>query len=170
MKEYTKYIQQAKRGDAKAFARLYEDVYRDLYRFAVYTLKNSHDAEDLVSETVMDAWAQIKTLRTDDSFRAWIFKILSNKCRQRLKEYCNKYAEIPEDMPGEETDRAEALDVQQAFGSLAEEDRLILSLHVFGGYSSREIGEHLHMSDSTVRSRQKRALDKMRDILENSRR
>lgn len=170
MKEYKKYIQQAKQGDAAAFARLYEEIYQDLYRFALYTLKNNHDAEDLVSETVMDAWAQIRTLRNDDSFKAWIFRILSNKCRQRFKEYYCRTEELTEEICKEESDPAEVLDVRQAFGTLEEEDRMILSLHLFGGYSSREIGEHLQMSDNTVRSRQKRALDKMRGILENIRR
>lgn len=165
MEEYTSLIHQAKLGNPQAFAQLYKEIYRDLYRFALYTLKDSHDAEDLVSETVMDAWAQIRSLRSEESFRAWIFKILSNKCRQKLKEYCSRTQEIPEDFYQTEPDKAQAMDVRRAFGKLDEEDRLILSLHLFGGYSSREIGEYLQMSDSTVRSRQKRALSKMEAYL-----
>lgn len=161
MREYAKLIHQAKQGSAQAFSELYREVYRDLYRFALYALKNSHDAEDAVSETVMDAWAQIRGLRREESFKAWIFKILSNKCRQRLKQYVNKTEELSEDLCDAQRDTAEDMDVKQAFSRLDEEERLILSMRIFGGYSSREIAQMLEMNDNTVRSRQKRALEKM---------
>lgn len=161
MREYKTLIHQAKLGSAQAFSELYREVYQDLYRFALYTLKNSHDAEDAVSDTVMDAWKQIGDLRREEAFRSWIFKILSNKCRQRLKQYANKMDEIPEDLHAVSRNEAEDMDVKEAFARLDEEERLILSMHIFGGYRSREIAEMLNMNDNTVRSRQKRALDKM---------
>lgn len=163
--EQMKLIQQSKKGDTQAFAELYSSVYQDLYRFALYTLKNRHDAEDAVSDAVTDAWAQIGSLRRTDSFKSWIFKILSNKCRRRLKQYLDKTEELPEDLCAEEKDTDGNLDVRAAFARLEDEERLILSMHIFGGYTSREIGSALQMSDSTVRSKQKRALDKMEDWL-----
>ena len=72
-------IKKAKSGDAEAFADLYRSIYADLYRFALYTLKNPTDAEDAVSETVMDAFTSIHKLRSVASFKTWIFQILSIK-------------------------------------------------------------------------------------------
>ena len=40
----------------EVFAAYYEKVYRELYYFALHTLKNPQDAEDAVSETVTDAF------------------------------------------------------------------------------------------------------------------
>ena len=40
--------------DAKQFTELYKLVYKDMYRFALCMMKNSHDAEDTVSESVMN--------------------------------------------------------------------------------------------------------------------
>lgn len=165
MEEQTTLIHQAKLGNPQAFAKLYEEIYRDLYRFAWYLLKNSHDAEDLVSETVMDAWAGIRGLKKEESFRAWMFRILSNKCRKRLKEYLSRTEELPEHLESEQRNREEDMDVKEAFSRLEEEERLILSLRIFGGYSSKEIGTCLNMNDATVRSRQKRALEKMQRYL-----
>ena len=51
--------------DAKAFAKMYETVYRDLYRFALCTMKNSHDAEDAVSEAVMNAYEPVSYTHLD---------------------------------------------------------------------------------------------------------
>lgn len=90
MDQQIKLVKQAKRGDTHAFAELYRGVYQELFRFALYTLKNSHDAEDAVSDTVADAWAQISSLKKEESFKAWIFKILSNKCRRCLKLYTER--------------------------------------------------------------------------------
>lgn len=161
MDQQMKLVKRSKQGDTQAFAELYRGVYQELYRFALYTLKNSHDAEDVVSDTVADAWAQIGSLKKAEAFKSWIFKILSNKCRRCLKQYVDKAQELPEDLCEAEKDTAEELDVRAAFARLEDEERLILSLHIFGGYSSREIGAMLQMNDSTVRSRQKRALEKM---------
>lgn len=154
-------INQAKFGDAHAFARLYEMIYQDLYRFALYTLKHSHDAEDVVSDTVTDAFHQIRSLKNPESFRSWMFRILTNKCKMKLKSYLNRSGELPDDLSCEMPDLTEKTDVRDAFFSLDGDERLILSLNLFAGYSSREIGELLDLNDNTVRSRQSRALKKM---------
>lgn len=158
-------IRRAIRGDADAFAALYEVIYKDLYKFALYTLKHPEDAEDVVSDTVMDAWAGIKNLRKEESFKSWMFKILSNKCRQKLKSYLDKTAQLQEEIPAPVSDTDTNLDVRIAFQMLGDEDRLILSLNLFAGYTSAEIGKILNLNDNTVRSRQKRALEKMADYM-----
>ncbi len=165
MEQQIMLVRQAKAGDVASFAELYRGIYQSLYRMALYTLKNSHDAEDAVSDTVVDAWAQIGTLRQEEAFSSWIFRILSNKCRRKLKEYINRTEELPEDFCADSGDTEENLDVRNAYAKLDDEERMILSLRIFGGYSSREIGEALQMNDNTVRSRQKRALEKMERYL-----
>lgn len=165
-------IRQAKAGDIHAFSLLYESVYKDLYRFALYTLQHPQDAEDVVSETVLDAFAQIRALREDGAFCSWIFRILSNKCRRRIRDYIDPPVELDEmtDAQAAHTHRPEndlsvQTDVRRAFASLAEDDRLILALNLFAGYSSQEIGEQLDMNPNTVRSRQSRALKKLGQML-----
>ena len=72
---------------------------------------------------------------------------------------------LPEDLSAPVRDHDEDADVRTAFARLDDEERLILSMNLFGGYTSREIGEALGMNDNTVRSRQKRALEKMAGYL-----
>ena len=165
MEYNTDLVNQAKLGDAHAFARLYEMIYRDLYRFALYTLKNSHDAEDTVSDTVTDAFRQIRSLKNPEAFQSWMFRILANKCKTKLKSYLTKTSELPEDLPQDLPDLNEKMDVRDAFFTLSGEERLIISLNLFAGYTSGEIGSLLGMNDNTVRSKQSRALKKMQDRL-----
>lgn len=147
------------------FISQYELVYKDLYRFALYTLKNPHDAEDIVSETVMDAYAGYSKLRKPDSFRAWIFRILSNKCKQKLKEYIDKTMELSETIADKSKDLTENLQVRTAFLELSKEERLILSMDIFAGYTSKEISNILNINENTVRSKKSRALKKLKKQL-----
>ena len=164
MDQYTALVEQAKRKDKEAFAKLYELVYQDMYRFALYTLNNPGDAEDVVSDTVIDAYQSIRKLRDAEAFKGWIFRILSNKCRRKMKDYVNKTAELPEDLSGK-GDFTEDVVTREAFIRLSEEERLIISMSIFAGYSSREIGAILKKSDNTVRSDKSRALKKMEQML-----
>ena len=149
MEDATSLVLRAKDGDVHAFAGLYAQIYKDLYRFAVCTLQNLHDAEDAVSETVLDAFSQIGSLRKPESFKSWMFAILSVKCRKKIQ------------------DLSEQLDVQEAFQRLSKEERMMLALKLFAGYSSNEIGALLQLPPGTIRSRQHRALKKMKAVLED---
>lgn len=165
MHQNTELVNQAKSGDAHAFAKLYESVYKDLYRFALYTLHHAQDAEDAVSETVLDAFAQIRTLRDAEAFKSWIFRILTAKCARRIRQYMQAPGELEETLRGSEPDLIQQSDIRRALSLLPEEDRLIISMNIFAGYSSKEIGGQLNMNPATVRSRLSRALKKMETLL-----
>lgn len=161
-------VRQAKKGDAEAFAELYRNIYQNLYRFALYMLGNPADAEDVVSDAVTDAWVTIGKLRNEEAFEGWVFRILSNKCKRKRKEYVNKPLEWKEeigDVSGGD-DLIENYHLRKVFGELEDDERMIISMHVFGGYTSREISEMTGINANTVRSRESRALKKMAEKLE----
>lgn len=163
MNQNLQQIKMAKSGDADAFAELYRGIYLDLYRFALYTLRSPADAEDAVSETVIDAFTSIQKLRSEESFKAWIFKILSAKCKRRMK-YLQPFAdEFSEQISFEDSSEnlAELIDVRNYFFQLKDEERLIISMHIFAGYTSQEIAKILHLNPNTVRSKESRALKKL---------
>lgn len=170
MENYLKFVWRAKRGDVDAFAQLYAGIYEDMYRFALYTLRNASDAEDAVSDAVTDAFASVKKLRSEEAFKSWIFRILSNKCKDKLREYAGKNETGIEDTEeiacDSEPEMTECIQIRKLFFELADEERLIISLHQFAGYTSREIAEILHMNENTVRSKESRALKKMGEWLQ----
>ena len=157
-------VRKARHGDVKAFSELYGRIYKELYKFALYTMKNTQDAEDVVSEAVISAYENIKLLKKEESFRSWVFTILANKCRRKLMTE-KKTEELPEDVAVDQK-LEEVCDVRRAFQKLEAEDRLILACSVLGGYASEEIGKILEMNPATVRSRKSRAMGKMRQMLE----
>ena len=156
--------------DASTFAQLYETVYHDLYRFALCLVKDGHDAEDAVSEAVVSAFENIGKLRKAESCKSWIFTILANVCKRKLRKDANHKSseqslEVYQDAAGVQPDYGLALDVKQAFFVLEDEEQLVIGLSVFGGYNSAEIGSMLSLNASTVRSKRKRALEKMECVL-----
>lgn len=162
-------VKQAKKGDKQAFSKLYEDIYKEMYCYAFYVLKNKEDAEDVVSDTVFDVYRSLKSLRDDKAFHHWVFKILGNKCKKKLASYQKNTVEWEEHMQisgAQEMDLEKRQDLKQAYCSLEEEERYIISMAVFGGYKSHEIGEMLDMPSGTVRSKLSKALGKMHKKME----
>ena len=163
-------------GDSEAFGSLYGLIANKLYKTAYYTLGNKEDAENAVSDTVLDAWAGIASLRDPAAFQAWIFAILNNKCKRILREYVKsreKGSDTPvedfaEILGKEDGDLSRAEDrqlVEAAFRVLTEEERQIVSLTVFAEYDSGQIAKLLSLNRNTVRSKYSRALTKMREVL-----
>lgn len=164
-------IRRAKWGDIKAFSEMYERIYKDLYKFALYMTKHTQDAEDAVSESVLSAYENLSHLRNNDSFRSWMFTILNNRCKKILcrgRKEADRLDDSAHSWTGEsahEPDYAQWHDVRRAFGELDEEERMIVALSVFGGYRSGEIARMMDRNAATVRSRKRRALEKMRSSL-----
>ena len=158
--------------DAAAFAGMYETIYKDLYRYALCMMRNSHDAEDVVSETVIKGYERIHTLRSEDAFKSWMFTILSNVCKRKWKamakqspvENENVWEQLSDEAAGEDTMNLR-LDLRRALAVLSEEERMIIGLSVYGGYQSQEIRKILHIKDGTVRSKRSRAIGKMSMVL-----
>ena len=65
------------------FERLVIENQLSMYRLAMSILKNSNDAEDAVSETVLTAYEHLSSLKKNDSFKAWMMTILV-KCGRRF--------------------------------------------------------------------------------------
>lgn len=165
--EQKELVRKAQKGDTKAFSQLYAGIYRDLYKFALYMTKHPQDAEDAVSETVITAFENISQLKKEESFKNWMFTILNRKCMRILnKRFAqNEPQEEEKNQASENPDYAQQTEVREAFASLEEEERAILSFSVFGGYKSEEIAKMLEKNPATVRSKKSRALGKMRALL-----
>ena len=168
--EIKAHVMLAKNGDSASFCKLYELYYKDMYRFAYYMLGNQEDAEDVISETVLDAFTGIRNLKHPAKFKSWIFQILTTKCKRQMAVYISNREHLrdePEEKNFTTDDHpyAETLDVRAAFSALSENERTIIALTVFAGYNSKETAQMLKSTEGTIRSAKSRALAKMSDCL-----
>lgn len=180
--EYTvALVRRAKKGDQSAFMELYRMHYKEMYAYACYMLQHPQDAEDVVADTVMAAFEGMGRLRDVYRFRQWLFKILSNQCKRRRKAYSEEAqstvrrtgdAEQKDDIWNRVSDGRDVAEdvtdrqwVQAAFNTLTEEEKYIVNSFLFGGYRGDEIAGSLGIGASTLRSKYRRALLKMKERL-----
>ena len=165
--EFSALVKRARAGDKEAFGALYGELYPDLYRFAYCALRSAEDAEDAVAEAVTDAFYGIGKLRNEEAFKSWLFRITAVKCKKMQATYYHMAHESIQDLPlaAEAPQTEEFLDLQAAFATLAPDERLILSLSVFGGYNSADIASMICVNRNTVRSKHSRSLQKMRELM-----
>ncbi|MBR2455067.1 MAG: RNA polymerase sigma factor [Clostridia bacterium] len=162
-KEMKKLVRSAISGDKDAFGTLYEIYSVDMYRFALSMCKNSFDAQDAVQETVLSVFKSIHGVKNPEKFKSYLFSSLSNTCKRKLLE--NYHIVEFEDEGYVDSEIEFSIPVREALSRLDEDSRQILMLSIAGGFKSREIGEMLKIPANTVRTKHKRALEKMREEL-----
>ncbi len=163
----------AKNGDAEAFGELYELYYKDMYCYACYVTGSESLAQDAVSDAVLSAFRQIKALKKAEAFKGWLFKILCASCKRYYTDEQKKKALVYiDDEDGGYTEPVSfgsieiSLELKKALETLSAEEREIVLLSVLGNYKSHEIADMLDYPSSTVRSKLKRSLEKLRKVLD----
>lgn len=157
-KEKRKLADLAMKGDTDAFSKLYGEIYKELYYYALANLQNAEDAADAVQDAVLDGYTSISSLRKSEAFDSWMFKILVAKIKQKQKEYAQRRSNL-DYINESDFERCEIL---EEFANLSEAERLCITLHCIAGYKGREIVEITDIKDSTVRSHISRGKAKIR--------
>ena len=169
-------VRRAREGDKDSFAEVYQQVADDLYRVALYSLGNAHDAQDVVSETFIEAYKGIAGLRDENSFKPWIMRILSIRCKRQIGRYINgrneldidDFLDLSDDREDMETASTQKLALLSALQTLTPQERQIVALAVVQGYTVRETAEILGAPQGTVSSKLHRTLKKLRERLEEN--
>lgn len=162
----------AKEGSAEAFGELYELYYKEMYCYACYVTGSESLAQDAVSDAVLSAFRQIKSLKNAKAFKGWLFKILCAACKRYYTDNEKKKSMVYlDDEDGGYTEPAGfdsielSIELKRALEDLSAEEREIVVLSVLGDYKSHEIAEILDCPSATVRSKLKRSLKKLRVAL-----
>lgn len=162
-------VRRAREGNIESFEMVYDQVAPDLYKVALYTLGNTHDAEDAVSETFLEAFKGIRNLRDENKFVSWIMKILSIRCKRKIGQYIQDKNCIDIDeilgLADREEEPTQRTEVFSALGELKQEERLIVVLSVLQGYTTKEIAAILGCPQGTVSSKLHRTLKKLKTML-----
>ena len=159
--------------DTEAFAELYRRHLSRVYRYHVAHVGNARDAEDLTSQTFIDALEGIRSFHGSGSFAAWILGIASRKRLMFLRNRGSK-PEVPLDeaipypSPGLPTDQAvlqrlQLESVSRALRKLSPDRAEALILTYFGGLSHAETGHVLHKSEAAVKMLVSRGLQDLRE-------
>ncbi len=141
--------------------QLVADNENRLYRAALAILGDPREAED----AVQDAFVALieKAPRELENPGAWLLRVLVNGCKSRLRLRWRQVGPLPENLPTPGPEEREEL--EELF-ALPPEDRAVIHLFYYEGYSTQEIARMTGQRPGTVRSRLSRARQRLKKLLE----
>ena len=158
-------------GEQEALAEFYHRARTAVYGLALSYLKHTHDAEDVTQDTFVRVWENAHQYQPRGTPLAWVLTIARTLSLMKLRERGKT-----EDMEPEAWERLAADSplvtaedrqvLQAALAGLSDEERQVVTLHAVTGWKHKEIAALLDLPLSTVLSKYRRALQKLRDILE----
>jgi RNA polymerase sigma-70 factor (ECF subfamily) len=164
-------VEAARRGDHEAFEVLAAAAGDRLYAIARLILRSSDLAEDAVQEALVRAWQQLPSLRDPERFDAWLYRLVVNACAdqgRQLRRWPQQVRPLQldpaiGDAAGSVADRDQ---LERAFTRLKPEQRAVVVLHHYSGFSAAEIARILGIPEGTARSRLHYATEAMRAALQ----
>ncbi|MGM7681326.1 RNA polymerase sigma factor [Cytobacillus sp. Hm23] len=158
-------MKKAQKRDDQAFLTLFEHYQEDKYRIAYVYVKNQSDALDVVQEVAYRSFKKIHTLKNPKYFKTWLLKITIN-CAIDLTRKNNKVIQLETEhekfMGSEDGDVSLSVTLEELLNQLNEDEKSIIILKFYQGYSLKEIADLLKMPLGTAKSVFYRALHKLR--------
>jgi RNA polymerase sigma-70 factor (ECF subfamily) len=145
-------VEDCKRGNVRAYERLYETHAARMKSIAFHMLGNRSDAEDAVQETFLKVYRSVAGFGGQSSLGTWMYRVLLNTCydcgrkKQRLAE-----SPVPADMPGQSNVPLK-IALKGALSRLNERQRTVFLLFEVEGLKHSEIAVILDAPEGTCRS------------------
>lgn len=179
-----------KNGKVEAFRVLVERHEKPVYRFCLRSLQSPEAAADATQEVFLRVVRNAPRWEQKAKFTTWLYTIARNFCidearkgRFRKTESLNEPASKDSDGGDEKLDRVPAKTpggdavaddkrvravIDDALGSLPEEQREVFCLREYGGLAFKDIAEAVGTGENTVKSRMRYALTALRKALEGA--
>ncbi len=165
-------------GDARAFEVIFDRHESAAFSLAYRMCGRRALAEEIVQEAFMSLWRSCARYdRTRGSVRSWVLRVVHNRAIDTFRrELSTAGHDVPDDwisdvLPARErTDeeaerRNDARLVRTALEGLPPDQRQVIELAYFGGFSHTQIAEALGLPAGTVKGRMRLALSKLRIAL-----
>ncbi len=154
-------------GEKEAFELIVELWQKPMLVFAFRYLDQEIDAWDAVQETWFSVIKGLNKLQNPSLFVSWLFRILTNKCIDRIRkkqaeERLLRNANIKLES-SEISNESESL--TQAIQRLSDEHKTLIMLRFVQGLQIGQIATMLNIAEGTVKSRLHRVLARLREIL-----
>ncbi|MHC4977025.1 MAG: RNA polymerase sigma factor [Planctomycetota bacterium] len=161
-------------GDREALARLVARWQDRLVRHAHRLLGHEDDAHDVVQEVWVGVARSIRRLEDPATFRAWIYRIVTNKSADRVRKLqrdrrtLEGHAEL-ERVSSRAESSCDAVDiVQDAIAQMPIEQQVLLRLHYLDELGVRELSIVFDIPPGTVKSRLFTARKQLARIIERN--
>ncbi len=144
-----------------------------LYKVSKMYMDNHDDQQDLFQEIVCQLWKSYDTFRNESQFSTWMYRVAVNTAivfLRKEKRKVDKYEIASENIKDDEGDshiKESQLDhFYKAVQKLEKIDKAII-FYQLEGFSHKEIGENLGISEGNARVKLNRAKEKLKEIIKN---
>lgn len=166
-------IEHCRQGKNSAFKEVYDLYSRAMFNICMRMLNNRDEAEDVLQESFISAFKNIKQYTGEASFGSWLKRIVINRCIDAVKKRSlhlvplddmdQAQEEAYEEDPDADVYTVES--VKNGISQLPDGYRIILTLYLFENYSHRMIAEKLGISEGTSKSQYSRARKKLAELM-----
>lgn len=170
--EDSRLIKRIKAGDKQAFDILVRKHYQNIFSYCYRRTGNSDTAADLTQDVFMKLVASIYKYTFTGKFINFLFTIAVNTCNDyaRKKQFCASDMDVeqreaiqnPPDIEVIQTEESKIL--YQRLSKLPDIQKDALILHYYHGLKIKDISIITGVSTSTVKSRMKQGIEKLRKI------
>ena len=152
------------------YEALVKALHTDIYRYALWLIKDKSIAEDVVQETFLRAWRSLDALNDEKAAKSWLITILRRENARRFERKQLETVDIDDVSIHDETQQADDdvsnRELQRLLGGLSIEYREPLILQIIFGFSGEEIADQLGLNKNTVMTRLFRARNQLKEALE----
>lgn len=161
-----------KNGEEKAFDLLFEHYYSNLCHYAASVIRDHDAAEDLVQDLFAELWVNHKQITIRSSLYSYLLRSTRNACLDHLKhlkvrdKFQSKATTGLSETVEDNMELAEILHkMDESIEQLPEQCKRIFKLSRFENLKYREIAKLLNISENTVDTQIRRALNKLKNDL-----
>lgn len=167
-------VTKCKTGDQEAFHKLYKLYAKSMYNVAVKILNDEDEAADILQDSFILVFSDIKNFRQEVTFGLWLKRIVINQSitaiRKRKYDFVAIETVSDDDLAKDkEVDiidlEREVVKVNEAIRKLPDGYRCILTLFFLEGYDHEEIAQIMGITESTSRSQLTRGKRKLIELL-----
>jgi len=137
-----------------------------VYRLSLCRLQSTADAEDVYQDVFLRLWEQDTSNWDDAHTKAWLIRTTLNRCAD-LGRFRLRRTAVPLEAIAERSTPTDSRDAEvwEAVAALPAKLRTVVHLYYAEGYSTEEIARLLSVPPATVRTRLRRAREKLKTIL-----
>jgi RNA polymerase sigma-70 factor (ECF subfamily) len=156
----------------KRYEALVKALHADVYRYALWLIKDKAIAEDVVQETFLRAWKSLDSLKDEAAAKSWLITILRRENARRFERKQFDLVDIDDVSVADPNDinnvALEHRELRNIMSGLSEEYREPLMLQVIMGFTGDEIAQQLGLNKNTVMTRLFRARNQIKDALKGN--
>lgn len=158
-------VREIQDGNILSFETLVRRYQSRIIFFARRYVRSEDLAEEVAQDSFYKVYRAIDRVDPKRKFSTYLFEIAKNTAISYLRK-TKQELPLSEELAALETDSvAEKIDVQMALASLPKEDKKVVELYYFSGLSYEEIARQLKIPINTMRTKLRRAREKLRKKL-----